>query len=459
MPVATSDAGTWRRRVTLDLAGRILTEDEAVEVSASLDQAARNDWVLRLVHGPEFALHFGTLLDQWIQQRHAGDAAFVGYLRHQLAQGRGWDAIFRQLLLGPWEGDVASGASRYLSKRVKNLDALTADTSQVFFGVDITCARCHDHPLIGEWTQHHYYGLAAFFNRTVETKKNSGVFEDKPDGEVTFQSKSAGQQTAPMMFLTGVKFASVAKQNRREQLVSAALAERTMLSRAVVNRLWGWFFGRALVEPVDQMHPENPSCVPGLLEFLADDFAAHGYDLRHTAAAMCCCRAYQRSSRHSSSAASTADDTFAIARLRPLTRQQWALSAVIAAGAAPRSASSSQADHYLAAEKRAAELLVGLDPTSDRYQASAAEALFLSNHPSVQTLTQPAEQNLAARLLRVESIDERLNLAFRSTLNRQPTSAERHTIAAWWTAQPSHESAAAALVWSLLTSAEFRFNH
>jgi hypothetical protein len=258
-----------------------------------------------------------------------------------------------------------------------------------------------------------------------------------------------------------------------------------MFSRAAVNRMWAWFFGRGLVHPVDQMHEANPPSVPSLLERLADDFAAQDYDLRFLAAAIVRSRAYQLSSRiddpaaaATSASAAPPEDAFAVARLRPLSREQYALAVELALGDEAFAAASEPASRrelYLAAEKRAAAWRAQLDPAGLPHQASATEALFLSNHPTLVQLTSPSGDNLAARLVRIKndggSYDDRLiDEAFRTLLGRKPTDEERALIRPTFAshdgashsggeASDDRASAVSALLWALVTSAEFRFNH
>jgi hypothetical protein len=164
-PAKPVDDAELLRRATLDLCGRLPTTRELADLAAD-DRPDRRARLLRkLIESDESSLHLARVVDGWVQQRNAGDEAFVGWLRKSLDQRRGWDEIFRAMLVGPWDKDADKGAAKFLSKRVKNLDALTADSAQAFFGVDISCARCHDHPLVEQWKQKHYYGLAAIFGR------------------------------------------------------------------------------------------------------------------------------------------------------------------------------------------------------------------------------------------------------------------------------------------------------
>src|SRR5262249_33947387 len=158
------------------------------------------------------------------------------------------------------------------------------------------------HPLVQDWKQDHYFGMAAFFNPTYEGskgKRGAGV-QEKPTAPVSFVTTKGQRRTARTMFLSGRVIEEPAEKNaavsRREQLVRVALEEKGFFSRAIVNRLWAYFLGRGLVQPLDQMHSANPPAVPDLLEWLADDFAAHGYRLDRLVAGLVLSRAYQLAS-------------------------------------------------------------------------------------------------------------------------------------------------------------------
>src|SRR5262249_53892790 len=177
------------------------TSGEAASFAADNGADKRARVVERLMAGPEFAHHFGTVLDEIIQGKQAGDAAFVEYLRRAVTDGRGWDAIFRDVMLGPWDAAEKKSADAFLRKRLRSIDELTTDTTVAFFGVNISCAKCHDHPLVPDWKQQHYYGMASFLHRTAEDKQKK--LSEKPSGDVQFVDTKGGRHTAPIMFLSG----------------------------------------------------------------------------------------------------------------------------------------------------------------------------------------------------------------------------------------------------------------
>ncbi len=487
---ALADDATFLRRLTLDLAGRIPTHREAVTFAADPSPDKRSRAIRRLLESPEYALHMGRVLDEIIQGKYAGDADFLEYLRLAVAEHRPWDQLFREILLGPWDAKERKGADRFLAKRVNSLDDLTNDAARVFFGVNVSCAKCHDHPLVPDWTQDHYYGMASFFVRTQDAAKGKGKSKasveiaEKPTGDVMFVTTKGERRTAKLMFLSSRTVdepaakssadasaadkspsQTVVPASRREQLVRVALEERTFFSRAIVNRLWAYFLGRGLVHPVDQMHSANPPSIPGLLEWLADDMAVHGYDLDRLVAGLVSSRLYQRASIRTEEAEGTSDKHFAQATLRPLDPQQFALSLVLATGEDTLEAASeprARAQRYRQLESQIVRLTKPelLDRRTDQFQSSTGEALFLSNHPEVQRLMMPAGDNLAARLATVADTGQLIETAVWTILSRHVEAEERTQLVQWLEAHRQDRSRACAqLIWALVTSAEFRFNH
>ncbi len=477
-PAEQASDAEFLRRVTLDLAGRIPTLDEVDQFLANDSSDKRQQLIDRLLNGPEFPLHFGNVLDGMIQDEYAGNEAFVDYLLRGLRERKSWDTIFREIMLGPWDTDESKPANRFLDKRAKQLDELTSDAARVFFGVDISCAKCHDHPLVDDWKQQHFFGMASFFNRTTGGK---GTVGEKTDGEVTFLGSDGKEQTAKLMFLTGTVFdepstdeQKKARYSRREQLVTAALEEKTFFSRAIVNRLWEYFFARGLVDPVDQIHSGNEPAVPEVLSFLAEDFSQHGYDLHPLIAAMASTRAYGLSSRWPHEGETPSPRLFAAARLRPLSQQQLAFSLLLATGNAQFESPSDvqsrveryvgvsgirRIEQYLTIEGRANEIAKSLDPRAPEFQSSAGEALFMSNNEAIDSLV-GGEHGLAARLTTVEDSNEVVTRAIRQIYGRLPEDDELKQLSAWLGEQGNDRAAACRLlVWSLVSSAEFRFNH
>lgn len=456
-PAAMADDAASLRRATIDLAGRVPTLAELDALVADRSPHRYATAVRRLIGGPEFSAHFATVLDELIQGKAAGNADFVGYLRRALRAGKGWDVVFREVLVGPWTDDDRKPARLFLERRARDLDVMTVDVTRAFFGVDVSCARCHDHPLVEDWTQQHYYGMGAFFVRTTGGKGNVG---EKFDGEAKFAGKDGKEQQVPMMFLSSRTFqdppnAKAKRFSRREELVRVGLAERHFFSRAFVNRTWEYLLGRGLVDPSDQMHSANPASIPALLEHLADDFASHGYDVRRLVTAIVLSRAYRLDSRWTSDRPQPEAGHFAVARLRPLSPRQYSRSLVVAVG---DGSFTPTAERLAELDKVAATLAADIDPPSKDFQSSTREALYVSNSEAMQKLI-GARGHLADRLARMRDDGDLVRLAYRTILGRPPRDAELKSMVGWLAARKDRQADCEDLVWALASSAEFRFNH
>lgn len=485
-PADAADDATFYRRVMLDLAGRVPSRREAQAFVQDAAPGKRAAAALRLVSGPEFPLHFANVLDDMLQGRHAGDREFVAYLRDGLKNRATWDQIFREVVLGPWDTPERKRAERFLERRVQNTDEVTNDVSRIFFGVDISCAKCHDHPLVEDWKQDHFYGLSSFFNRTYQFRGEQNLIGEKDDGEIEFVTRGGENRKAKLMFLSGRVLEEPAladdperkaqleqakkdkkylppRYSRREKLVQAALEDRRMFSRAIANRVCAYLLGRGLVHPVDQMHSANPAAIPALLDWLAEDFAANGYHLERLAAGIAASRVYQLSSNWPEGANRPAPEQFAVAPLRPLSPKQYAVSLVFAAGDESfddLADDAARGERHKQLDDRAGGLIRDLDPRADEFQSSVGESLFMSNHPSVQQLVTPAGKNLVARMLEAPDDAQLVELAAWTLFSRPPGGDEPAFLAGWLAARSTDRRAACRdLVWALLTSAEFRFNH
>src|SRR5262249_7495570 len=196
-PAAQADDANLLRRLTLDLVGRIPTIAETRAYVASTDPDKRLQLVDRLLASPGFVRHQVNELDVLLMGGNRG--SLREYLTRAVGENRPWDDIFRDLVLGG-DGDKVKGAGEFLKARVTDLDKLTNDVSTTFFGVNISCARCHDHPRVPDWKQDHFFGMKSFFNRTFD---NGGFLAEREYGVVKFKTTAGQDKQAKLMFLTG----------------------------------------------------------------------------------------------------------------------------------------------------------------------------------------------------------------------------------------------------------------
>jgi len=163
-PAPPADDANLLRRLTLDLAGRIPTVAETSAYVSSHDSNKREQLVDRLLGTPAFVRHQANEFDVLLMD--GSRASLRDYLARAFAENRPWDRVFRELMLPDETDPKQKGASEFLRVRLKDLDKMTGEVSSLFFGVNVSCAQCHDHPLVPDWKQDHFYGMKSFFSRS-----------------------------------------------------------------------------------------------------------------------------------------------------------------------------------------------------------------------------------------------------------------------------------------------------
>ena len=288
---AVSDA-VFGRRVFLDVLGLLPTpvELEAFKGDRRSDKRTRlvGDLLADREHYAEHWVTFwnDSLRNSYTRQYHGGGGKpITGWLKAALSENKPYDQFVRELIspVGGSDGFIKGVAWRGTvnASQVTEMQA-AQNVAQVFMGLNIKCASCHD-SFINDWTLKQTYSFAAIFA--------GGPLDihrcDKPTGE-----KADPAFLYPEL---GRIDPAVPPEKRIEQLAGIMTSPKNgRMARTMVNRLWAIFFGHGLVEPVDEM--DNPTWNQDLLDWLAVDFAEHGYDLKHTMNLLLTSKAYQRPS-------------------------------------------------------------------------------------------------------------------------------------------------------------------
>ncbi len=288
------------RRVYLDVIGILPTTSETAAFLADSDPDKRSKVVDSLLERPEFAefwaLKWGDLLRiRNAKVSNAGVHKFHRWLVAAFRDNMPYDQFARELLTSTGSTFV-NPAANYFRTAAETNDC-TETTSQLFLGIRIQCAKCHNHPF-ERWSQDNYYGIGAFFNR-VQRKPGPNPEEQvvwvARGGEVT--QPRTGKQMQPWLPLQG-EAELTGEGDRRDALVDwLTKPENPFFAKVEVNRIWGHLMGRGIVEPVDDFRDSNPPASASLLAALASDFAAHGYDRKHVIRTILNSRTYQLSSR------------------------------------------------------------------------------------------------------------------------------------------------------------------
>jgi hypothetical protein len=492
-PAPQADDYTLIRRLTLDLVGRIPTPAETRAFVESKDSRKREQLVDRLMASAAFVRHQATQFEVMLAgpNTRGSSGGLRDYLVRALGENRPWDQIFRELLLPDDNDPKTKGAVEFLRSRVVDTDRVTNDVSVSFFGVNVSCAQCHDHPLVNDWKQDHFFGMKSFFARTFD---NGGFVAEREYGLVRFKPTKGPERQAKMMFLTGTtveatgmkeptkeeekkereKFEQFKKEKKapppptfsaRAKLVEVALQskESEYFSRSIVNRLWHRFLGYGLVMPLDQMHSENKPSHPELLAWLARDMAARKYDLRPTIRGIVLSQTYSRSSKWTGDTM-PGPGLFAVGRLKALTPMQMATSLKIATSD-PQSFQTAKADELdkrLEGLEHAARGYASLfaQPTDD-FQIGVGEALLFSNNDKVaREFLAEGNDRLLGRVKAMDDPAKAIDLLVRSVLSRPPTTVEQQTLGDYISRRADRPAEAyKQVIWALVSGAEFRFNY
>ncbi|MDE2666662.1 MAG: DUF1553 domain-containing protein [Acidobacteriota bacterium] len=305
----SSDA-EFLRRVCLDLTGTLPPPDRAREFIASRDPQKRTKLIDALLDSPEYVdywtFRFGRLF------RVAAGA--VGGAEHAYTYWRWvWRNIaqntsYREIALERLAAQGYGGASRHFlsyGEEAKAADIMPEEV-RVFLGRRLDCAQCHDHPY-EQWSQDQFWGLASFFgqiSRTEWTGFGASVLFDDPAGRQPDFGESAEtvkvihprrKQLVKPAFLDGQAIASAGNGHPRREF-ARWITTHPYFAETLVNRMWGHLFGRGLVDPVDDFRSTNPPTHPGLLQALAEDCRLHEYDLKQILRRITRSRTYQLAS-------------------------------------------------------------------------------------------------------------------------------------------------------------------
>ena len=298
------------RRLCIDLTATLPTPAQVQAFVADKDPKKRDKLVDRLLDSEEYSYYFAN---KWadilrVKRRNQpgranGTFAFHDWIRTAIAHDKPYDAFARSILGA--SGDEVTNPPTVWYKELQKPEQFVDDTAQVFLGLRLACAQCHHHPY-EKWSQDDYWGIAAFFGRVarknVQTPGEAN--QQQGAGRVVIYSRSRGGvtnkrtgQPAVMKPLDGEPMNVSNYEDPRQKLVDWMVEpQNPFFARAVANRYWAHFFGRGIVDPLDDMRVTNPPSNQELLDALAKDLVDHKYSLKHLIGTICKSRTYQLSS-------------------------------------------------------------------------------------------------------------------------------------------------------------------
>ena len=281
-PSPLADDATFLRRAHLDTIGTLPTVAEARAFLADKNPEKRNRAVARLLDRKEYAFYWAM---KWADVLRVDNAqlkpqvtvAITRWLRRQMAENVPFDRFAREILTV--RGNTRSETPAAVYTVLKSPGDLARSVSQLFLGVRIECAQCHHHPF-EKWGQKDYFALAGFFTGVKRDGKTGG-WQKITDGPGSDLKHPRSGQLVPTAGLGSAPITLEDPLDRRRALSEWMTApENPFFARTIVNRLWAHYFGRGLVEPIDDHRATNPASNEKLLDALAAEFRRQKYDLK-----------------------------------------------------------------------------------------------------------------------------------------------------------------------------------
>jgi hypothetical protein len=473
-PAGLCDDATFLRRVTLDITGRLPQPAEATAFSGDSSPDKRGALVDRLLASPDYAEYFASKWSSLLRNKRAdrpayGTQAFYSWIRDKLNQNRPFSELAAGVVSA--SGTISHSPAVAWYRAVQNPQEQMQDIAQVFCGQRLQCAQCHHHPY-EKWSQQDYFGLAAFFSQVG--RKASGQPAEEAifhqGGAASAQNPRTGKPVPPTT-LGGPALKLDPQDDPRPALAAWLTApENPFFARMFANRYWKHFFSRALVEPEDDLRITNPPVNPALLDALEKSFIQSGYDMKAFVRTLCTSSTYQLSSLPNQHNAS---DRQNFSRFYPRRLPAEVLLDAIdtVSGLASRfpgqpaerravalpDDSFNAASYFLTVFGRPENTSAcECERTQD---SSLAQSLHLLNSKGIQEkLTAPAGR--PAQLAKdPRPLPERLQQLFVLAYGRPPEASETAQATAYLDAKKGEASAWEDLVWALLNTKEFLFNH
>ena len=298
------DDATFLRRVSLDISGTLPSEEDVRVFLADTTPDKRDRLIDRLLDSTAYADHFANKWNFVLRnKKEGGDDApgtmlFHQWLWNRIYDNTPYDQLVREIVTA--SGDPQMNPAVVWYRDVDSTEEQVEDTAQLFLGLRIQCARCHHHPF-EKWSQDDYYGMAAFYNRvgkkaipnTAGTMRDKRVFHN--EGVATASNPRTGKALKPTGLGTPA-YEIPADSDPRVKLADwMSDPKNPFFAKSLVNRYWKHFFSRGIVEPEDDMRETNPPANPELLNALSQHFIQSGFDMKELIRTICRSKTYQLS--------------------------------------------------------------------------------------------------------------------------------------------------------------------
>ena len=461
------------RRVYLDVIGAVPEVETISEFIADKTPNKRERAVDDLLSRKEFTEMWVMKFAELLQIRtddnngvsYKSTLLYFNWIKDRIANNVPMDQIVRDLLTAKG-GTFVSPATNYYQIERDNLK-ITENVAQVFMGMRIQCAQCHDHPF-DQWTQDDYYSFASFFSQVGRKRAadpRESVIYNRNSGEI---NHPVHKKPMPPKFLGGETPEIKKGTDRREVLADwLASPENPFFARNLANIVWSHFFGQGIIEPVDDVRISNPPSNPELLDQLASRFTEYQYDFRKLVRDVCTSRIYQLSTRTNPS---NEDDlrNFARAQLRRMraevlldvisqvTKTKNKFQGLPLGARALQIADGRFSNYFLTTFGRATrETVCSCEVVME---PNLSQALHLLNGDV--TNKRITQGRIVQTMLKEGKDPEKvIDDLYLRCYSRKPRADEKANLLASLDGEDSVESALNDVFWALLNSKEFIFNH
>jgi hypothetical protein len=465
-PAPVTDDAEFLRRAYLDLTGVIPPADKVAAFLDSKQPDKRARLIDELLASPHYGRHMGDIWQELllVQRDIFSNRLPAEPLANWFAEGfntnKPWDKQVTELLISTGTQEQNGATTFFLALR--SPDKLTDTVCRAFLGIQLQCAQCHNHPFTS-WKRAEYWGMAAFFAKVDDgapAKLSKGPTPNVVETSTVRKKRlpDSALDVRPR-FLGGDALELNGKDPYRPVLAKWLTAkENPYFAKAMTNRIWAQFFGRGLVNPVDNLRDDNQPSHPELFEALAEEFIHSGFDVKYLVRAICNSQAYQRAS---TPVGKSADDMilYTSMPIKPMTPEQLydSLATVLGTSERPKKGEGKKAKGR-AATSRAAFVDFfhpgeGTDPSE--YAAGIPQVLRLMNSEWTAKISAFIAQTVNCDQPPARNIEK----LFLATLSRRPTTAESKRLGEYLTANNNTAKAYSDLLWALLNSSEFTLNH
>ena len=475
-PAPEASDEVFVRRIYIDLTGIPPTPEQtrAFLEDRAASRTKRERLIDRLIGSREFvdhwALKWGDLLQS--NRKHLGEKgtwAFRQWIRDAIASNQPYDDFTREILTSVGS-TFQSPASNYF--RVNDDPKIAMETTtQLFLGVRMVCAQCHDHPF-EKWTQNQYYQFAAFF-AAVGMKPGFDadeqiVYLKRDDNDIKHPKTNKVVDAEYLIASAGLP--PIADfRDRREALADwLTSAKNPFFAKAIVNRVWSYFLGRGIIEPVDDIRGSNPPINPDLLDALEQDFIASGFDLQHLMRTIVSSRTYQ-TGIETNKWNETDEVNFSRFAPRRLPAESLLDAITVATGSrpnfpeVPEDFTAQQLPDPHVGKGGFLDMFGRPDRESScecerRNDLSLPQAMNLVNGPTLAEAIADPEGRVAEAILAGKSDRELIEELYLAALSRFPTGIEMDRALTYIRSDSGRAAQTQDLLWALINSNAFLFN-